>query len=235
MFDTTRSYFNDLREMPLAPSASVAEEGQCLVLVSDGAGGLGAQPSAGAGSELFCGFAITDAKKVLTEVVVETFNVPAVAPYQVTLKNANIITTEVRVYDNTTSAALTVTCPTPGAAQYCVTTAGLASFNAAQAGDSITITYRYTLTAAQIIDKFHQRNVNNTAQDYFSTVAVGCLQGEIFTSMFDASQAYAAAGTIYSGAAGKVTSAAGGATVGVCSKVPSAADPFLGVKFKTVA
>lgn len=235
MFDTTRSYFNDLREMPIAPGASIVEEAQALVLVADGSGGQAVQPSAGAGGELFCGFAITDAKKVLTEVVVETFNVPAVAPYQVTLKNANIITAEVRVFDNTTAAALTVTCPVPGAGQYCVTTAGLASFNAAQAGDSITITYRYTLTAAQVIDKFHQRNVNNTAQDYFSTVAVGCLQGEIFTSMFDASVAYAVLGTIYTGAGGKLTSAAGGATAGECSKLPSAADPFLGVKFKCVA
>lgn len=233
MFDTSRSFFNDLRERPLAAGASLVEEAQVMVLVSDGVSGTAVQPSAGAASELFAGFAITDAKKVATEVVVETVTVPSSSPYQVTLRNSNIIVAESRAYDNTTSSAMAFTCPTPAATQYCVTTAGLLSFNSAQAGDTVTIYYRCNLTVAQAMDKFHQRNVSNTAQDYFSTVALGCLEGEIFTSMYLASDTFTLGGLCYSGAAGKITTTSTGALVGYVSKLPTVADPLLGVIFKT--
>lgn len=232
MFDTQRSYFNDLREKPLAPGASVLEEGQCMVLVSDGAGGLAAKPSAGA-ADLFLGFAITDAKKVLTDVVVETFNIPAVAPYTVNLRNSGVIIAEMRVFNNTAVAVMLPICPAPGATQYCATAAGLMTFNVAEAGNSVTVTYRYNLTFAQIMEKFHQRAINNTAQDFFGSVAVGCLEGEIFTSMYDASVAYTIGGAVNSGTDGKVTSAAVGSAVGVVSKLPSVSDPFLGVLYKS--
>lgn len=237
MFDTQRSYFNDLREKPLLPGASVLEEGQVMVLLSDGAGGLGVQPSTGAGGAAdgtFLGFAITDAKKVLTDVVVETFNIPAVAPYTVTLKNQNVLIAEARMYDNTAAAAMAITCPVPAATQYCATVAGLVTFNAAQAGDSVTFTYRYSLTVAQAMEKFHQRSINNTAQDFFGSVAVGCLDGEVFTSMYDASAAYVIGAAVYTGPGGKVTSAATSAVaVGIVSKMPSLSDPFLGVLYKS--
>lgn len=233
MFDTERSFFNDLRERPLAAGAVLAEEAQAMVLVSDGVAGSAVQPSAGSGGELFAGFAICDAKKVATEVVVETVTVPSSSPYQVTLRNSNIIVAESRAYNNTSSSAMALTCPTPGATQYCVTLAGLLSFNAAQAGDSVTIFYRYNLTLAQAMEKFHQRNINNTAQDYFSTVALGCLEGEIFTSMFLASDTFALLANVYTGAGGKLTTTATGALVGYVSKLPTTTDPLLGVVYRT--
>jgi len=239
MFDLTRSYFNDLKEREIAPGASITEEGMCLVYVSDGAGNMAVQPSAGSGSEIFAGFAITDALKILTEVFIETVTVPSAAPYTAQLKNSNIILASALVTNNTTTSTMAPVCPTPAATQYCLTTAGALTFNSAQAGNSVSIIYRYTLTAAQVLDKFHTRSVNNFAQDYFSSVSVGCLEGEIFTSMFDTSQAYTIGATINTGAGGLVTSAGGGVAVGIVSSLPSGNAPaistFLGVKYKAAA
>lgn len=234
MFDLNKSYFNDIKERAVAPlpAPQIAEEGTPLIYVADGAGGVAVQPCTGAGGEEFAGFAITDALKYLTEVVVEAVAVPAGAPFTINLKHQNIIVAEVYVYDVTAAAPMAPVNP-PGPGQYWLTSAGEMTFNVADASHSVTVQYRYNLTFAEIIEKYHQRSVNNTAQDYFSTVSVGCMDGEIFLSMFDASQAYVAPGPIYLGASGKLTSAAGGTLVGTCTKVPSSNDGLLGVKFKT--
>jgi len=234
MFDLNRSYFNDIKERAVAPAPAlpIEEEGTALIYVSDGAGGIAVTPSAGVAAEEFAGFAITDALKYLTEVVVEEVVVPAAAPFTLNLKHQNIITTEVYVYDVTAAVAMTPLNP-PGPGQYWLTSAGVLAFNLADAGHTVTVQYRYNLTFAEIIEKYHERSINNRAQDYFSTVSVGCMEGEIFTSMFDASQAYTAPGDIFLGAAGKLTSAGGGTKVGTCTQVPSTANGLLGVKFRT--
>jgi len=245
MFDLTRSYFNDIKEREVAPGATITEEAQCLVYVSDGAGNMSVQPSAGAGGELVAGFAITDSLSILTGVSLETYTIPSTAPYTVSVKYQNVITASAYVFNNTTSAAMTASCPTPSSSQYCLTTAGLMTFNAAQAGNSFTITYRFTYTTQQVLNIWHTRSVNNFAQAYFSQVSVGALEGEIFTTMFDTSQAYSIGSAIYSGAGGLVTSAAGGTSFGIVSSLSSATTTtygatnnqvalttFLGVKFK---
>ena len=233
MFDTTRSYFNDMKERPVAAGATLSAEGQCLVYVSDGAGGLAVQPSAGAASERVAGFLISDALRVATEVVVETFTIPAAAPYTVQLKNSNISAGSERVFNNTTSTVITEVCPVPAATQYCLVdlTGGL-TFNAAQAGNSVTIQYRFNLTLEQILNKYHERSINNRAQDYFSSASVGCLEGEIFTSAYDTTVVYAAGATVYSGAGGNLTSTAGGTAVGYVSQVPGVNDALLGCKYQ---
>lgn len=247
MFDLNRSYFNDIKERPLAASATLTEEGQCLVYVSDGAGGMAVAPSAGLApgtAEIFAGFAITDALKVLTNTVVETVVVPSVAPYTVQLRNANVILASAFVI-NVTGGGTTMAaaCPAPAATQYCVTTAGLMTFNVAQAGITATIVYRYNLTAAQTLEIFHARSVNSFAQDYFSSVSVGCLEGEIFTTMYDTSQAnYAIGDIIYTGVGGNVTKVnTSSVVVGICSQVPGVisangfTSSYLGVKYKSAA
>jgi len=253
MFDLTRSYFNDIKEREIAPGASITEEGQCLIYTNlDTTGQMSVSPSGGNSNEIVAGFAITDALKILTEVAVESFTIPVVSPYTAQTKNANITAVGVSptvnapyMYDNTTGPpALTYVAGVPGAGQYNITTAGAITFNAAQAGHSVTITYRYNLTAQQTLDKFHARSVNNFAQDYFSTVSVGALEGEIFTSMFDTNQAYSLLTPIYSGASGLLTAAAGGTLIGFVSALPTdsslatavnsqvGVSNFLGVKFR---
>jgi len=243
MFDQNKSYSSDQKERALMAGAAIMEEGQCLIYVSDGAGGITVAPSEGDASDYngtidrtrVAGFAITDAKKRLTEVVVETLTVPGTAPFTVQLKHQNIIVAESYALDAgpAYSGEMVEAGMAPNANERWLQSTGLLTFHADNAGDTVTIQYRYELTAAEIVEKFHQRSVNNTAQDYFSTVSIMCGEGEIFTSMFDAAVAYTAPGIIYSGAGGKLTSVAGGAVVGTCTKLPSVSDGLLGVKFKT--
>ena len=232
MFDLTKSYYSDSKERPVKDGAVISEEAQLLVYVDDLAGGNAVQPCSTGASQKMAGFALTDALKILTETVVETVTVPA-GGGTVFLGNTNIVSGSERVVASVTGLLAEV-CPTPGAAQYCVVDAtGAISFHANQAGETVTVTYRYQLTLQQSLERFHERSVNNRAQDFFSSVGVMCGEGEIFTSMFDTSVSYTIGALVYPAATGKVSSAAGGASnaIGFVSKLPSTTDGFLGVKF----
>lgn len=231
MFDLTRSYFNDIRERAVHPAASIAEEGTVLVYVNAGDGTLAVQPSAGAGSERVAGFAITDALKYATNVVVEQVVVPAGGGV-VNLRNAGLVASTTRAFNVTDNAALTAVGGAPAAGEFQMNVVnGTITFNAAEAGDTVTVTYRYTPTLEEALATHHERSINNRAQDFYFSVSVGCLEGEIFTSMFDTTQAYTVGALVYSGAGGRATSAAGGTQLGIVSQVPSVNDGLLGIKF----
>lgn len=234
MFDLKRSYFNDLRERPVLSTATILEEGMVLVYVDAGDGTMAVAPSAGAGGELVAGFAITDALKIVTKAVVEQLVVPA-GGGTVSLKHANLVTGSTFAFDVTTATALTLVPPAPGAGQYSVNLVnGTVTFNAAQAGNTVSLQYRYSPSLEELLATEHERSINNRAQDFFSSVAVGCLEGEIFTSMYDSSQAYAVGAAVFSGASGLATSAAGGTQIGIVSHVPSVSDGLLGIKFDSL-
>lgn len=243
MYDTTRSFSSDLKERAIAASATISEEGQCLIYVDAGDGTFACSPSTGTAADyatsaensLVAGFAVTDALKVATNSAVEEFTIPAAAPYTVQLRNQNIILADTYVYNNTAAAVMAQACPLPAATQRCIDLAGLVTFNAAEAGNSVSVQYRYDLTVQEVMEIFHERSINNRAQDFFSSVSLMAGEGEIFTTMYDASQAYAPLANIYSGAGGLLTSAAGGAVVGIVSSVPSVDDAMLGVKYTKTA
>ena len=233
-FDTTRSYFNDLRERAVADGAAVTEEAQVLVYVNSGGGTLAVAPSAGAPGELVAGFAITDALKVVTRSVVEELVVPT-GGGTVSLQNQSLVAASTRAFDLTAAAALILTAVAPVAGEYQPNLAqGTVTFDAAEQGNSVRLTYRYSPTLAELLATDHERSINNRAQDLFSQVSVGGLEGEIFTSMFDTSVAYAVGDPVISGAGGLCTTAAGGTLLGVVSQEPSTADGLLGVKFSSL-
>jgi len=232
MFDLMRSYFADLKERPVAAGASITEEGQLLVYVDGGDGTMAVQPCAAGADQAIAGFAITDAMKKLTDTVVETVTVPSSSPYTVTLSNANLVSGSTRAVASTTGVLTLDDASASG--EYAVSLVNaVVTFHSAQAGETVTVTYRYTLTMQESLSRFHERSVNNRAQDYFSTVSVGAHEGEIFTTMFDTSAAYTVGALVYPAAAGKVSSAAGGASnaIGFVSQTPSVANGMLGVKF----
>lgn len=230
-FDLNRSYFNDLRERAVAPGAAITEEGQLLMYVDAGDGTLAVQPTAGAGTDRAAGFAITDALKYVTEVVVEVLTVP-VGGGTVSLRQNNLVASTSRAVASVTGV-LTAVGGAPAAGEFQIAAvAGTITFNAAQAGETVTVTYRYTPTLDEALATWHERSVNNRAQDYFSSVSVGGLEGEIFTDQYDTTQAYTVGALMYTGAGGRVTSSAASTVViGICSQVPSIADGKLGVKF----
>lgn len=233
-FDLTRTYFNDIRERAVAPGASITEEGQLLMYVDAGDGTLAVQPSAGAGTDRVAGFAITDALKYVTQTVVEVVTVPA-GGGTVSLRQNNLVAANTRAVASTTGV-LTAVGGAPAAGEFQMAiVAGTITFNVAQAGETVTVTYRYTPTLDEALATWHERSINNRAQDYFSSVGVGCMEGEIFTTMYDTTQAYAVGNVVNSGAGGLVTTAAGGVAIGIVSQVPSVSDGRLGVKFSGLA
>lgn len=231
MFDLTRSYFNDAKERPLIDGASVTEEGILLAYASDGAGGVGVQPCVAASVNI-AGFAITDALKVVTETVVEQVTVPA-AGGAVNLSHTNLVAASSRAYASTTGELTEEATGTPAAGEYYLAdTTGIITFNVAQAGETVLVYYRYNLTLQDSLNKYHERSINNRAQDYFSSLSVGCLEGEIFTSMYDTSVAYTILADIYPAAGGLVSATnGGGSVIGYVSQVPGVNDALLGVKF----
>lgn len=226
MFDLTRSYFNDIKERAVASGASITEEAQLLAYVSDGAGGIAVQPAVAASANI-AGFAITDALKVVTETVVEVITVPNPLG-TVQLSHQNIVAASEYAVGSSTGAMAQGT-------NYDLTDAtGIIDFATytAVAGETVTIQYRYNLTLQESLDRYHERSINNRAQDYFSSVSVGCLEGEIFTSMYDTSVAYTVLADLYPAAGGLVsTTNGGGSVIGTVSQVPSATDGLLGIKF----
>jgi hypothetical protein len=232
-FDLTRSYFNDAKERAVAAGVTIAEEGQLLMYVDDGSGGLAVTLATDVATARIAGFAITDALKVLTETVVEEVVVPA-GGGSVNLRNQDIVTDSESVEASTTGT-LAENCPTPGAGDYCLDDAtGIITFEATQAGETVTVQYRHNLTLQETLNKYHERSINNRAQDLFSSVSVAAQEGEMFTSMYDTSVTYAIGDEIRAGAAaiaGSVTNAGAGKIIGFVSQVPSTTDGFLGVKF----
>ena len=229
-FDLTRSYFNDIRERAVAASFSVAEEGQVLVYVDAGDGTLAVKPSAGVAAEPVAGFAITDALKFATQTVVESLTVPA-GGGTVSLRNTNLVAANTRAVASVTGVLAEVG-GAPAAAQFQMNnTTGTITFNVAQAAQTVTVTYRYTPTLEAAMATFHERSINNRAQDFFSTVSVGGLEGEIFTTMYVTTVAYTVGAALYSAAGGLVSSAAGSTKIGIVSQVPGVADGRLGVKY----
>lgn len=233
-FNLTKSYFGDMRERAVLSTATIAEEGTLLMYVDAGDGTLAVSPTAGAASDRVAGFAITDALKYVTQTTVEVLTVPA-GGGTVSLKQNNLVASTSRAVASVTGV-LTAVGGAPAAGEFQVAAAaGTVTFNAAQAGQTVTFTYRYTPTLDEVLATWHERGPNNRAQDYFSSVSVGCQEGEIFTTMFDTTQAYTVGGLLYTGASGMVTSSAASTVViGICSQVPSVADGMLGVKFANI-
>lgn len=240
-FDTNRTIFNDIRERPVLDGTTVAEEGQVLVYVDSGAGTLAVRPSDGtAGTDAAvgaAGFAITDALKLTTKAVVEEIVVP-VGGGLVSLRNGNLVAgTAPRAFDVTAVATLALVAPAPGAGQWSITNlvTGECQFNAAEAGNTVQIFYRYSPTLEELLATEHERSINNRAQDFFSTVSVGGLDGEIFTSQYDPSQAYAIGDAVFTGLLGLATSDnTSTVQIGVVSQVPSVADGMLGIKYSNL-
>lgn len=239
-FDTNRSFFNDLRERPVLDGQTVAEEGAVLVYADSGSGTLAVRPSDGTagtdGAVGAAGFAITDALKLVTRSVVEELVVP-VGGGVVSLRNAAMVTGSSRAEDLTTPATLTLAVSPPSAGEYSEDlAAGTVEFNTAEAGNTVSVRYRYSPTLEELLATDHERSINNRAQDFFSSVSVGGLEGEIFTSHYDSSQAYAIGDSIYTGAGALATSDnTSTVIIGVCSQVPSVTDGLLGIKYSALA
>ncbi len=231
--DLKRTWYQWTDPMSLATGAAVDNEGQGMVSVlQDGVEMV--KPSAGAAGEKVVGFARFRQLSYTTKALVEQWVIPTAAPYVVQLTQVSLVTGQIRVQDLTGATDLAVVAGAPATGQVQVDYVhGTLTFNAAQAGDSLNVYYRYQLTVAQSLQFFYQPPTNFPDPNFFSQVGVGKGKGRVYTMFYDASKAYDNTATLTLGADGIITVGGAGPAIPGARVVnqPSANDPFLGIEF----
>jgi len=243
-YDLKRSHFSLILERKVTDALTVTEEGVVLVAVLDAATGTETvQLSAGSAGEVVAGFAIRDNADNSTTSVVEEASVPATGDLEIQLSNNNLVASTPG--DGSTSSLRVAPAATP-LSEYTIVdgaspssgevgnepVTGLLTFNAAQAGVAVVITYRYNLTVAEARQTFYQRNINNEAGALFGQVGVGQGHGEIFTDQFDATAEWGASNQIVHTGANGLLAITGGQLIDArVISVPNVNNPLLGIAF----
>ncbi len=240
-YDLKRSHFSLVLEKSVQAGSVITEEGVLLQSVLDAATGVEVVlPATNDAGLQIAGFAIRDNADHATTSEVESVVVPASAPFEVQLRQNNLVagtpgtgsTASLSAMDGATQMDnIDVGGSVAGDVNVNDVT-GLLAFNIAEAGKTIVVTYRYNLTVAESRLKFFQRNINNEASTLFSQVGVGQGHGEVFTDQFDATVDWTALpGTIHSGDAGILTVSGGTALDARVVSVPNVNNPLLGISF----
>lgn len=229
MLDLRRCKFVESKEIPVADGFSVNVEGAPLVrVIEDGIEKI--KIAAGEADEQFVGFSFGEIFSPLNKSFVHSAVIPAAVSYTVQLPKNNLVAGQILVYDNTSGAALAEGDPASSGKYSCDDATGLLTFNAAQAGHSITVTFRYLPTAQEVIMQNNVRLVSQYGADFLGSL--GCiLEGEIFTDQFDASVDWASATAVNLGDGILTSGGSGESTPCQVIAVPSADRPFLGVRF----
>ena len=241
-YDLKRSHFSLVLEKVVQAGQVITEEGVLLYAALDAATGVEVVLPSDENAGVIAGFAIRDNADHATTSEVESVTVPATAPYQVQLRNNNLVASTPAdgstaqlsaILDDGTTQMTNANDSSGGANSVGVDdVTGLLDFDVARAGETIVVTYRYNLTVAESRLKFFQRNINNEASTLFGQVGVGMGHGEIFTDQFDATIEWSTSPVIASGAGGTLTVGGSGAVLdGRVISVPNVNNPLLGVAF----
>lgn len=232
MFDRTRTVYGSCLNYTVVAGATIAAEGMALSLVDDGAGGTAVRPCTAA-AEKFIGFSRSDNIRVATEVVVESITVPG-GGGAVNLSFGNIVVGSSNAFNVTGAVALTLVGGAPAAGEYQInTTNGIITFNAAEAADVVTVTYRRTLTLEQIQMKYQSSLPNNIAMDWLGYMDVMGGEGNMYTDQYDTAfmNTYTPTTALRLGAGGLVTTQGAGTVIGYVLAQPGATNPYLGIKY----
>ena len=237
MYDLMKTFFANASIGSIATGEQIDTEGAILVSVMEG-GVQKVKLSTGTSKDRVVGWSSSDNQTILTKTdVVPTFVPRAPGPFLIQM-HPSIVAGNVRIQDVVAGKDLKEVAAAPAAGEYQVDyTTGAILFNTAEAGHSIVVYYRYNLTVIESRAIYYQRNINNTAGEYFGQVSIGWGYGEIFTDRFDMSKDWTnvAPGEIKTAARGLVT--VGGTGVALNASViaaPSSDVPLLGLRFTTV-
>lgn len=209
-------------EMTVAPGATILAEGLALVRTNT-AQSAGVLPSTGNASDVFQGFSWAGTSAVpFSESMYNSVETYTVVGGAVTL-NMTPIAGQVFVYDNTAGAA--VASPTVTNA----TVSGLTT------GNSVTVTYKYTLSVQQARALFGDIQPGGYVGAYVGQIGV-ITRGVVYTSEFDASGNWAATTGIWMQASGQITTTANKGVnsvqiPGSVIAIPGQSQPFLGISF----
>jgi len=198
------------RGMVMVYSANVAADGSFMVA-----------PSAGVGTERVAGFLWLSETSQESVPVIEKLSVPALAPLTVTLRELPISAAECRAFNTATGATIAVVPGAPGAGQLGLTGKVLTA-DAALVGVAFTITYRFTISAAELARRGGRRSVNQGAEALFHQVTLVYGNCDIRTSCFDTADLFDVAANVdvRTGVNGRVSFDGAGAIFGRKSHKP---------------
>lgn len=216
---TSLSRIERSREVALDTNVTIAEDGVLMVKVPGG----GFKASTGGAGEIVAGFAFVRTTAApftpTTWVRSETFDVGV--SNVVTLSRAPVASSTF-IWNNSTGAAIT-----PDS----VTGTTVTMTTADPEGNSITVTYRYTLTVAEAQSKVGDQLPGQYAGNKLGSVGLA-QTGLIFTNAFDSAQNYRSVGPLKAGANGLVTIGGSGTTLNAyVVSLPTEETPFLGIQF----
>jgi hypothetical protein len=238
-YDLKRSHFSLVLEKEVLAGSVITEEGVLLQSVLDPATGTERVLATSGSGDVIAGFAIRDNADHATTSEVESVTVPSSAPFEVQLRNNNLVATtpgsgstaQITALDNGTPMDILDVGGSVSGDVNVNDLTGLLAFNTADQGKTIVVTYRYNLTVAESRLKFFQRNINNEASTLFGQVGVGQGHGEIFTDQFDATVDWANASSVNSGVDGVIRASVGTALDARVVSVPNVNNPLLGISF----
>ncbi len=235
MLDLTRTTFSRTFEKEVKVGSTIHAEGR-LLQAEIVAGAEVISECSAAASERLVGFSLMSMITPDEVPNVEEGTVPSASPYTIQLDRTNITPGMVRVYDVTGATDLTETGGAPSGGQFqCVDATGLVTFNAAEAGSSVVIYYRYNPTVMEARMLHYEPQINRDSHAVYTRVGVGCGKCQVYTSEFDPKEDFTtvAVGTSLTNTVGGLLGLSGSTDLPVGSRVisvPSAGDPWLGIE-----
>jgi len=231
MINFNFSRFDRSTTRAVNPANLIAVEGAPLVV--DNSVDNGVKVTVGGAGEIWSGISISQQNTLTQSGYVDQLTASTSATPTTNLTYAVAATGTIYVYDNTTASSLTVqtaASPATGFIQYTVGST-LLTLNSAQAGNSITVYYRYNLTAAQSVGLQGTILPGGDSGAILNVVGV-LIAGDIYTDQWDASVAWTTNPVVVTlGTTGLFTVGGSGIKVpnGRVIHAPTSDDPFLGL------
>jgi hypothetical protein len=233
-FDRKRTYSNDSKDRPVAAGATANVEGRVLVGSIESGVEVVSYSAGGSTTENIVGFLVNTGLNGNVRVVIENITVPNTgsATETFTLSHGNLVSSTLRILNNTSAADLVAGSPASGNSLYSVTNStGVVIVGSSIAGNSLTAFYKYTLTEMEVQTLLHSRPINQGGSTFFGVVSVLRGQGEIYTAQWDTTVDFSTATLVYTGANGIMNKTNTNTLVGRVVSRPTATDPYVGIAF----
>lgn len=227
---------------PIAAALTNFQEGVGLTFIQESGQAVVTIPSSAASTDKFAGVSRSQWNTPTTGVYLETVTVPSSSPYTVTMSKAMYGTSQMYAYNATAGSAMTVTTSSPSAGEIRIASGSTtATFNSAQAGATVNLQYRYSLTAAEAVALVGDGIPGRSPPQVTGKLDV-IRRGFVFTDQFDAATNWAgwAAGAITVGVVitdnglfdiGTLASAGANVPNAIVTNIPTTDLPFLGLYF----
>ena len=227
MLDLAKSTLIDTRLYPVSSTVTSLEEGTVMMTVLENGVGV-VKPCAGNSGEVFAG--VSQFRHIIPSQSNATLSakIPSSSPYTITLPKTPVGNSSVKVYINGVAATQDAASGTG----HCVVSGTTITFHSADAGKTVSIVYRYTLSQIEASMLFGGEYLGPSIIPEANLSII--TQGIVFTDQFVLADSWETTNApIYLGASGKFTLASGGTAIdAVVVATPSVANGFLGIALK---